>query len=418
MLPARVRKPRDKAKAEVGVQIVQRWILAALRHRTFFSLSELNAAIALLLERLNARAFRKLPGSRRSLFEQLDRPALRPLPTERYVFAQWKKVRVNIDYHVEVALDLVQHAVLPPPYRAHGQTVPHGGGRRPIRPSPRRLRTVDQVRDLRDEPPRHPLRQYPPQPRRRVARPRWRRNRSVETPRKNRDLRILVRTSIDVGEIRDGPPPQVAAPCDEHPEPARLLQLVSSSSTPADGRPYPRILPRGTHSNMLRTLVAASLLALSPVAFGAGTGEVLEVTRLAQEEDSPDRVLFAVAADLSGVPLTRVGVFVLCDRSSGRVEAGFSFGAFPTGITVQPAVFPVDGPELRLGILVRAIPASGFHSPYFDDPAEIRAIIDAFFVSGARASNGHHCVVNRLPEEVNIRVRERAAACPAGWSVS
>ena len=86
----------------MGVQIVQRWILAALRHRTFFSLSELNAAIALLLERLNARAFRKLPGSRRSLFEQLDRPALRPLPTERYVFAQWKKVRVNIDYHVEV----------------------------------------------------------------------------------------------------------------------------------------------------------------------------------------------------------------------------------------------------------------------------------------------------------------------------
>ena len=98
MLPARVRKPRDKAKAEVGVQIVQRWILAALRHRTFFSLGELNAAIAQLLERLNARAFRKLPGSRRSLFEQLDRPALRPLPTERYVFAQWKKVRVNIDY--------------------------------------------------------------------------------------------------------------------------------------------------------------------------------------------------------------------------------------------------------------------------------------------------------------------------------
>ena len=101
VLPARVRKHRDKAKAEVGVQIVQRWILAALRHRTFFSLSELNAAIAKLLERLNERAFRKLPGSRRSLFEQLDRPALRPLPTERYVFAQWKKVRVNIDYHVE-----------------------------------------------------------------------------------------------------------------------------------------------------------------------------------------------------------------------------------------------------------------------------------------------------------------------------
>ena len=84
------------------MQVVERWILAALRNRTFFSLAELNAAIAKLLERLNNRPFRKLPGSRRSLFEQLDRPALRPLPAERYVFAQWKKVRVNIDYHVEV----------------------------------------------------------------------------------------------------------------------------------------------------------------------------------------------------------------------------------------------------------------------------------------------------------------------------
>ena len=103
VLPARVKKPRDKAKAEVGVQVVERWILAALRHRTFFSLAELNAAIAKLLERLNNRPFRKLPGSRRELFEQLDRPALRPLPAERYVFAEWKKARVNIDYHVEVA---------------------------------------------------------------------------------------------------------------------------------------------------------------------------------------------------------------------------------------------------------------------------------------------------------------------------
>ena len=103
VLPARVKKPRDKAKAEVAVQVVERWILAALRHRTFFSLAELNAAIAKLLERLNNRPFRKLPGSRRELFEQLDRPALRPLPAERYVFAEWKKARVNIDYHVEVA---------------------------------------------------------------------------------------------------------------------------------------------------------------------------------------------------------------------------------------------------------------------------------------------------------------------------
>ena len=102
VLRARVRRPRDKAKAEVAVQVVERWILAALRHRTFFSLVELNAAIAELLERLNARRFRKLPGSRRSQFELLDRPALRPLPASPYVFAEWKAARVSMDYHVEV----------------------------------------------------------------------------------------------------------------------------------------------------------------------------------------------------------------------------------------------------------------------------------------------------------------------------
>ena len=77
VVPARARKPRDKAKAEVGVQVVERWILAALRNRQFFSLDELNSAIALLLKRLNRRPFRKLPGSRYSAFEALDRPALR-----------------------------------------------------------------------------------------------------------------------------------------------------------------------------------------------------------------------------------------------------------------------------------------------------------------------------------------------------
>lgn len=102
VLPARVRKPRDKAKAEAGVLLVERWILAVLRHRTFFSLAELNREIAHLLERLNTRSFKKLPGSRRELFEQLDRPVLRPLPTQPYEFAEWKKVRVNIDYHVEI----------------------------------------------------------------------------------------------------------------------------------------------------------------------------------------------------------------------------------------------------------------------------------------------------------------------------
>jgi transposase len=102
VIPARIRKARDKAKVESGVQVVERWILARLRKKTFFSLSELNAEIRRLLEHLNDKPFQKLPGCRRSAFEELDRPALKPLPTEPYEYAEWKKVRVNIDYHVEV----------------------------------------------------------------------------------------------------------------------------------------------------------------------------------------------------------------------------------------------------------------------------------------------------------------------------
>lgn len=102
ILPARARKPRDKAKVEVAVQLVERWVLARLRHHTCFSLAELNAEIATLLEQLNQRPLRKLPGSRRSQFEQLDQPALRPLPATRYVFAEWKRARVHLDYHIEV----------------------------------------------------------------------------------------------------------------------------------------------------------------------------------------------------------------------------------------------------------------------------------------------------------------------------
>jgi transposase len=102
IIPARVRKPKDKAKVENGVLIVSRWILAVVRHRKFFSLAELNEAIAQLLERLNSRPFKKLPGTRRSLFETLEKSLLKPLPITRYVFAEWKKARVNIDYHVDV----------------------------------------------------------------------------------------------------------------------------------------------------------------------------------------------------------------------------------------------------------------------------------------------------------------------------
>lgn len=102
VIPARVLRPKDKAKVEVGVQIVERWILAALRNRKFFSLHELNQTICELLEKLNHRPFKKLEGSRKSWFEKIDRPALKALPQERYVLAEWKKARVNIDYHVEL----------------------------------------------------------------------------------------------------------------------------------------------------------------------------------------------------------------------------------------------------------------------------------------------------------------------------
>jgi transposase len=102
VIPARIRAPKDKAKAEVGVQIVERWILAKLRNRQFFSITELNRAIATLLVELNNKPFQKLAGTRKSVFETIDKPTLKPLPVGRYQFARWKKARVNIDYHIEV----------------------------------------------------------------------------------------------------------------------------------------------------------------------------------------------------------------------------------------------------------------------------------------------------------------------------
>lgn len=102
VIPARKRKPKDKAKAESGVLLVSRWILARLRHQQFFSLRELNLAIRKLLEQLNNKPFKKLQGCRKSLFEEIDKPALQSLPATRYEYALWKKVKVNIDYHVEV----------------------------------------------------------------------------------------------------------------------------------------------------------------------------------------------------------------------------------------------------------------------------------------------------------------------------
>lgn len=101
VLPARVRKPRDKAKVETGVQVVERWIMARLRHDTFFSLADLNRRIQELLRELNDRSMAHLGQSRRELFEAIDLPALNPLPQKPYEFAQTKIARVSIDYHVE-----------------------------------------------------------------------------------------------------------------------------------------------------------------------------------------------------------------------------------------------------------------------------------------------------------------------------
>jgi len=102
ILPARPASPRDKAKVEVGVQIAERWVLARLRHQTFFSLPALNQRIGELRVELNDRTMRHYRASRRTLFEQLDRPALKPLPATRYQHALWKFVRPNLDYHVEL----------------------------------------------------------------------------------------------------------------------------------------------------------------------------------------------------------------------------------------------------------------------------------------------------------------------------
>lgn len=101
VLPARPRKPKDKAKVEGGVLIAQRWILARIRNQTFFSLRELNDRIWELLEELNDRTMKTYGASRRALYERLDRPALKPLAQTRFAYGEWKDAKVNIDYHVE-----------------------------------------------------------------------------------------------------------------------------------------------------------------------------------------------------------------------------------------------------------------------------------------------------------------------------
>lgn len=118
ILPTRSRKPRDKGKVEGAVLIVERWILARLRNRTFFSLAQLNAAIAKLVEELNNRPMRHVGKSRREMFEEIERAALAPLPATPFEYAEWKSAKVHPDYHVEV--DKTFYSV---PHRLIGRTV-------------------------------------------------------------------------------------------------------------------------------------------------------------------------------------------------------------------------------------------------------------------------------------------------------
>jgi transposase len=118
VIPARSCRPRDKAKVEAAVQGVERWVMAPLRNRRFFSTGELKQAFREQLDWYNNRSFQKLDGSRRSLFETLDRPALKALPVSRYEFAQWKQAKVHVDYHVEV--DAHRYSV---PYQHVGRKV-------------------------------------------------------------------------------------------------------------------------------------------------------------------------------------------------------------------------------------------------------------------------------------------------------
>jgi transposase len=102
VVPARPRKPKDKAKVEAAVLLAERWIVARLRNRRFFGLDELNASIRPLLDQLNGKVARHLGASRRDLFETLDKPALKPLPVEPYVYAEWKQCRAGLDYHIDI----------------------------------------------------------------------------------------------------------------------------------------------------------------------------------------------------------------------------------------------------------------------------------------------------------------------------
>ncbi len=118
VIPARVKKPKDKAKVESAVLIAERWIIASLRNHTFFGIGELNRAIKEKLEDLNNRPLQKLKVSRTHLFETIDKPAMKHMPERRYEYAEWETHKVNIDYHVEI-----KRHYYSVPYQLKGQTI-------------------------------------------------------------------------------------------------------------------------------------------------------------------------------------------------------------------------------------------------------------------------------------------------------
>lgn len=135
--------------------------------------------------------------------------------------------------------------------------------------------------------------------------------------------------------------------------------------------------------------------------------------RLLADQDTIGGMFFAAGEFLPGSASTRIGFYVLCDFEKRRTEGGFSFGSFPSGVPVQAAVRGPDGRVTRFGPVLRGTPASGFHSPVFEGVEAVRRFVDVVFVSDTLASNGHNSVFNRLPEEVNRRVRERMSVCLA-----
>src|SRR4030066_1086036 len=144
VMPARVRRPRDKAKVEAGVLLVTRWILARLRNRTFFSLAELNAEIRRLLEALNNRPFRKMEGTRKSLFESMEKSALKALPERPRAYGEWKKAGVNIEHHIDV-----ERHYYSVPYTLRGEEVHARFNTKTVEIFPKGKRVASHVRSFK-----------------------------------------------------------------------------------------------------------------------------------------------------------------------------------------------------------------------------------------------------------------------------